>query len=390
MDFLRRHFFDLACAPAVVWLQWVLAGRVQGLLATRWHGLVRAGTYLSAGLIVFAFTVSLPWVSQWLPFSAPVEWMKAAGLVWAICTAGAWGIDLLWRGAVRVAKPLSLPGGHDPQRRKLLLAGRTAAMSMPAVMLGYGSFIERNHFRLVETRVEIPGLHKDLAGLRIVQLSDLHFGPFFGPRDLRYAIDMANATRAHVALVTGDLITGHSDPLDECLGLLRSLRGEAGVLGCMGNHEIVADCEDYAEWKGRAAGIRFLRDKAETLPFGSAELNIAGVDYQPKGKPYLRHSAPLVREGKLNLLLSHNPDVFPVAAAQNWDLTLAGHTHGGQITVEILGVNANVARFYTPYVYGHYKKDGRQIYVSRGLGTVGIPSRFGAPPEVSLLTLCAT
>ena len=107
-------------------------------------------------------------------------------------------------------------------------------------------------------------------------------------------------------------------------------------------------------------------------------------------KPYLRQTAPLVRQDRFNILLSHNPDVFPVAAAQGWDLTVAGHTHGGQITVEILGMHANVARFYTPYVYGHYKKDGRQIYVSRGLGTIGIPSRIGAPPEVSLLKLCAT
>ena len=388
MDFLRRHLFEVVGAPFVIWLQFELARRLRAVLAPRWFAFIRFGSLAFAALLVSTFLLSAPGISHAVPFSPAVEWLKAAGLVWAICSAGAWGIDLVWRTVAKLTS--SGAPSHSPQRRQILLAGRAAAMSVPAVMLGYGSFVERNHFRLTESRIAIPGLHKDLDGLRLVQLTDLHFGPFFGPRDLRYAIDMANSTRAHLTLVTGDLISVHSDPLDECLDLLRGLRSEAGVVGCLGNHEIVAECEDYAELRGAAAGIRFLRAKAETLRFGQAELNIGGVDYQPKGRGYLRKAAALVQKDRLNILLSHNPDVFPVAARQGWDLTVAGHTHGGQITVEILGMNANIARFYTPYVHGHYKKDGRQIYVSRGLGTVGIPSRIGAPPEVSLLTLCAT
>jgi predicted MPP superfamily phosphohydrolase len=92
----------------------------------------------------------------------------------------------------------------------------------------------------------------------------------------------------------------------------------------------------------------------------------------------------------VNVLLSHNPDVFPVAAGQGWDLTIGGHTHGGQIGVEILHHNVSPARFYTPYVRGLYKVDRVAGYVSTGLGTVGLPVRLGAPPEVSLIRLCAT
>ncbi len=385
MDFLRRHFFDLACAPFAIWLQWSLARRLQAIVAPRWHRPVRWAGIAAAALVLCAVALSLPFMNRWIPYSPAIEWLKAIGLAWAISTLGAWGIDMVWR---ILRRQFAMP--HDPGRRLALQTGRAAALSVPAMMLGYGAFIERHHFRLVESRISVPGLHKDLHGLRLVQLTDLHFGTFFSARDLRYSIDMANSTRAHVALVTGDLISVYSDPLDECLALLRGLRSEAGVVGCLGNHEIAAQCEDYAALRGAEAGINFLRDAATSLRFGEAELNIGGVDYQPKRRPYLRQAAPLIKPDRFNVLLSHNPDVFPVAAAQGWDLTVAGHTHGGQITVEILGVNANVARFYTPYVYGHYKKDGRQIYVSRGLGTVGIPSRFGAPPEVSLLTLCAT
>ena len=91
-----------------------------------------------------------------------------------------------------------------------------------------------------------------------------------------------------------------------------------------------------------------------------------------------------------NILLSHNPDVFAVAARQGWDLTLAGHTHGGQVNVEILNQSLNAARFFTPYIYGLYRQGRSSIWVTRGIGTVGVPARLGAPPEVAFIRLCAT
>ena len=118
-------------------------------------------------------------------------------------------------------------------------------------------------------------------------------------------------------------------------------------------------------------------------------LNVAGVDYQPlyeKAK-YLRGAGKLVVPGETNLLLSHNPDVFPVAARQGYNLMLAGHTHGGQVSVEILDQAINPARFFTSYVYGLYRQGAAAAYVTRGIGTIGIPARIGAPPEISLLRL---
>lgn len=385
MDFLRRHLFDLLVMPFTIWLQWNLVRRLAPIVPQPWRPLVRIAGVLATGVLLATFLVSLPVVSGRLHYWPALEWFKAAGLFWAIASTAGWTIDFAWRRLSRLGLTV-----HDPGRRRALEVCRAAAVSLPAAMLGYGAFIERHHFRLVEAKIRVPGLPAGLNGLRLVQLTDIHFGSFFSPRDLRYSIEMANGVKAHLALVTGDLISVYSDPLDECLNLLRGLKAEAGVVGCLGNHEIVAQCEDYAALRGGETGIRFLRDKALRLRFGDADLNIAGVDYQPKDLPYLPKAAGLIRPGQFNVLMSHNPDVFPVAARQGWDLTVAGHTHGGQIAVEILGMSANIARFYTPYVYGHYERDGRQIYVSRGLGTVGVPTRVGAPPEVSVLTLCAT
>ena len=107
------------------------------------------------------------------------------------------------------------------------------------------------------------------------------------------------------------------------------------------------------------------------------------------GGPYLVGTGVLTEKGCYNVLLSHNPDVFPVAAAQGHDLIISGHTHGGQVNLEIPGMPLNVARFYTPYIHGTYRKGSSLLYVSRGIGTVGVPLRLGAPPEVNLIRLCA-
>jgi predicted MPP superfamily phosphohydrolase len=85
--------------------------------------------------------------------------------------------------------------------------------------------------------------------------------------------------------------------------------------------------------------------------------------------------------------VSHNPDVFTMAAKQGWDVTLSGHTHGGQVTVEILSQTLNMARMYTRYVSGFYQLGRSSCYVTRGIGTIGIPARIGATPEITLIRL---
>ncbi|HJT88288.1 MAG TPA: hypothetical protein VJ732_10540, partial [Bryobacteraceae bacterium] len=151
----------------------------------------------------------------------------------------------------------------------------------------------------------------------------------------------------------------------------------------------------YARVEARATrlaarrGIRFLRGESQQLRFGESVLNVAGVDYQPlfHKDRYLRGAEHLVAPGAFNLLLSHNPDVFPVAVQQGYDLMLSGHTHGGQIQIEIFDQAVNPARFVTPYVNGLYRQDNAAAYVTPGIGTVGIPVRMGVPPEISLLRL---
>lgn len=316
-------------------------------------------------------------------------WLRAIALTWAFSsTFGFIAYSVLHRSARYVWRRFGL-ADFDPRKRRLLQAAGGMAVAAPLAAIGFGTFVQRTDFRVHEVDIPVTNLPIDLEGLRLLQLSDIHLSMFLSERELAKAIDAANETRPFVTLVTGDLISLRGDPLDACLRQLARIRSDAGVLGCLGNHEIYAGAEQYATAEGARLGIHFLRNEARRLRFGAAELNIAGVDYQRLSrKPhYLRGADKLIAPGAVNILLSHNPDVFPVAARQGFDLTLSGHTHGGQVNVEILHQNLNMARFYTPFVYGLYRLRKASIYVTRGIGTIGVPARLGAPPEISVLRL---
>ncbi len=359
-----------ALAPLIFWLARSRSPR--GARSAVWFG----GVIVTAW-IAFGMFASLPRFGRVFPRTWWFYWARGTALALALAALGAFLIWLLWR---------RLPA-FSSDRRGFLRAAGGAAVGLPFAAVGFGIFVQRLDLRTRETDLTIPDLPADLDGLRIVQLSDIHLSPYLSEQDLARAVAIANETRAHVAVITGDLITSRHDPLDACLRQLARLRAEAGILGCHGNHEIYAGAEEYATREGNRLGIRFLRQQALRLRFGNATINFAGVDYQRTGRPYLRGAGKLLAPGTLNVLLSHNPDVFPTAARLGFDCTLSGHTHGGQVTVEILNQSLNVARFWTPYVYGLYRQGPASIYVTRGIGTVGIPARIGAPPEIALIRL---
>lgn len=331
-------------------------------------------------LMLAGFSLRLARVVLILPAGSWAIWLQAAALGWAltflVLFAGLWIV----RRAPR----------FDPRRRRWLKAAAGAAAAAPVALGGYGVFVERTALKANEVNLHLDHLPKDLDGMRLAQLTDIHLSPFLEVRELLRAVEMANEFRPHIALVTGDLITGPGNWLERCLGAVARLRPSGGTYGCLGNHEGYIRAEDRCTAQGRRLGIDFLRSEARALSFGSAIVNLVGVDYQRMGGPYLEGAGSLLREGSLNVLLSHNPDVFPVAANLGFDLTISGHTHGGQLALNLLGQSLNVVRPFTPYVRGLYRKGPSAVYVSPGIGTVGIPVRIGAPPEVTLIRLCAT
>jgi len=374
---LRVHFFPgLVLLLAGLGIQFFFVRRLTEAFGRR--AIITAVTAVSTVILALGYLLDFQRILLRFPvgWSVTIECAALVETMWLIAMFLAWPI---WRKSAE----------FQPGRRAFLRTTSATLGVAPLIASGIG-VVGRNRFRLTEVNIPIPDLPAALQGLRIVQITDIHLSPFLNEREFARAIDMANETRAHIALVTGDLITRRGDPLDACLRQLARLRAEAGVLGCMGNHEAYAKVEDYVAAEGRRIGIDFLRAQSKVLHFGGAALNFAGVDYQRMGSHYLRGAERLIAPGAVNVLLSHNPDVFPVAAKQGYDLTIAGHTHGGQVDVEILHQHIDVARYFTQYVRGLYTEDRSSVYVSTGLGTIGVPIRLGAPAEVSLIRLCAT
>jgi predicted MPP superfamily phosphohydrolase len=286
--------------------------------------------------------------------------------------------------------------GVVAERRYFLQTATYAAGSLPFVLTAYGFFIGRQEYHVREVNVSIADLPPGLDGLRLLQLSDLHASAYMPPREIRRVVGLAREIEADLVFHTGDFLTSAGDPLEAAVEELSRVRSRYGSFGCLGNHEIYASATETATRLFAQRGVHILRRENVELDINGAGLNLIGVDYQ-RGRPglsleegkkyYLRGVEELLRSDRVNILLSHNPNAFPRAADLGIDLTIAGHTHGGQVQVEILDTRWSPARFLTPFINGLYERQERRLYVSPGLGTVGAPVRLNVPPEITLLTL---
>jgi hypothetical protein len=145
----------------------------------------------------------------------------------------------------------------------------------------------------------------------------------------------------------------------------------------------------------RQRGVRILRGEAVPIRIQDEAINLIGTDFQSSRRfgpsaPVLNllgNIAPLIARDRVNILLSHNPDTFDRAAELGVELSMAGHTHGGQAALEFISPEIAPSRLVTPYVAGWFRKPGGQLYVNRGIGTIGVPIRIGAPPEITIYQL---
>jgi len=393
---------------------------------------IRGAIVLSLLLIIFAVLNGLLGRHRPLRHSSTLAeivglWMASSLAAYvAIRAVHLW--EWLWRrGRALFARGRKSQAGRSAaarepvnlSRRYFFQTASIVAGAAPFLAFAYGFADERWRFEVRESELPVVNLPPVLAGMRIVQLSDIHVGSFMPIAQVRRAVGMANELNADLAVVTGDFLTGSGDPIEECIAELSHLRAPLGVWGCNGNHEIYAGAEALAAELFRKNGMTLLRQEQSELRWNGQPLNLIGVDYQRQRAAsgeklvMLQGVERLVRPGMPNILLSHNPNSFPRAAELGIQVSLAGHTHGGQVTVEILDHRFSPAEFITPYVAGLYCRPlgspssvsdaelrvstaahaplhSSWIYVNRGLGTIGTPVRLGVPPEITLHTLRRT
>jgi uncharacterized protein len=306
---------------------------------------------------------------------------------------------------------------RDPSRRYFFRTASVLAGATPFFSCMYGFAAERLNYQVRRIEIPMANLPPALDGMQIAQISDIHLSGYMSRTDVRRAVDMTNDLGADLTVVTGDFITGSSDPIADCIEEVSRLHAPLGVWGCNGNHEIYAKAEDAAQQLFTQFGMKLLRQENAQLTFRGAQFNLIGVDYQRERnvdghrQQMLANMDGLIRRDIPNILLSHNPNTFNRAAELGIELSLGGHTHGGQIQVEILDHRLTPARFISDYIAGlferplfkpsgevlvsrepdvptsHPRPQAARLYVNRGLGTVGAPVRLGVPPEISLIVL---
>ena len=244
--------------------------------------------------------------------------------------------------------------------------------------------------RLVVTRIEVPveGLSQSL---RLMVIGDLQpAGPHEDKARIEAIVERANREAADIVLLLGDYVsqrklsTAFVDPRDTAKALGR-LTAPLGVHAVLGNHDWW--------WDGPAMrrllqgeGIDVLEDRAVRVQADGQGLWIAGLS-DPVSQAFdLEATLAQTDPSAPTILLSHTPDVFPEVPGKV-ALTLAGHTHGGQVYLPFIGRPLVPSRFGERYAYGHIVEQGRQLYVTAGIGTAIIPVRFLVPPEIVVITL---
>jgi hypothetical protein len=330
--------------------------------------------------------------------------------MWFVCSVLGFFIATLFAFADRAARGAywlyskaflpSNPGPHallSPGRRRFLEQAAYTVSAAPFVAGVYGLFYGRLNLEVTRQRIRLRRLPKAFDGFRIAQLSDIHIGPFMSAEEVRKYVAICNQQKPDLVALTGDFITWDPSTQGAAVEALSGLKAPYGIFGSLGNHEYWYEVEESITRLFAARGIRTLRQQSAPILSGGATLNLLGVDYQGmRGarsygahlvRRYLENIEHLVRSDTANILLSHNPNTFERAPDLGIDLSLAGHTHGGQVTLEYIHPDLSPSRLITPYAKGWFQKGAAQLYVNRGIGTIFVPMRLGAPPEITIYEL---
>jgi len=244
-------------------------------------------------------------------------------------------------------------------------------------------------------------IRDSFEGFHIAQLSDIHISPFTTADYIHRCVVITNDLKPDLIALTGDYIAWDTEQQGEVVRTLAGLRAPFGVFGCLGNHEEESGTEESITRLFTAQGIQILREARAPIVLGGETLNLIGTDdpngqtetdYQGDLHRKLRQIKELMMPETVNILLSHGdfPDMFDRVAELGIDLMLAGHTHGGQLSLDFVHRGLNLSHLIYDYTSGWYEKNGTQLYVNRGIGTTGFPIRLGARPEITVFELSRT
>jgi hypothetical protein len=249
----------------------------------------------------------------------------------------------------------------------------------------YGGLFEPYNYELTETDILIRDLPEAFEGFRIAQVSDVHHSSIVSAGEVRRVVELANSARADLVALTGDYTTASRKYVEPAAEILGGLRAPHGVWAVLGNHDHNTDPQ-LTRSALKRRGINLIDNANTRLRRGGEELQLAGVgDWSWVDADWGRAFAG-VDLRRPTVLLSHQPSVLDRPETDGVSLILSGHTHGGQVSLPVVGAPVGHMNEFK-YLRGRFERGTTQLYVTRGTGTIGLPVRFGARPEIAVLRL---
>jgi uncharacterized protein len=283
-------------------------------------------------------------------------------------------------------------------------AGLITATTM-SLVLAFSTFYGRFNFRTENVEIKVKGLNKDLEGLRIVQLSDMHLATYYrNGKQLRKVMDKVNLLKPDLLINTGDFITFGWREFDSNDTILSKAKSRYGNFTIMGNHDFgtyqpfftEADRNDNVLIINnlmKSSGYTVLKDTNTIVKIKNAKIGLIGITTKGRFPDIIHGNMKKAMSGldtvDLKILLSHDPNQWEKDVVSKTDIgiTLSGHTHGMQMGITTKIFKWSPAKYFYPHWSGLYVQGNQFQYVNRGLGVLAIPFRIWMPPEITLITL---
>jgi len=288
-----------------------------------------------------------------------------------------------------------VPPGKFSRRsflRKTTLGAGAAAFGLAT----YSGLIEPNEIEVKKLEMRVHGLSPAFDAFKIALISDFHFGPYTGAREIGAAVQAVNRLSADLVALLGDFV---SEPLsgemklgakkaEPCAQVLSGLRSQLGSFAVLGNHDYATDPEFVADAL-QSHGISVLRNSSRVFERDRGKLSLVGLNDATFSAPRLDEALVGIPASDTKIVLVHEPDFADYTSQFGIELQFSGHSHGGQVRIP------GMRPLWLPplarkYYKGYYRVRGLQLYTNQGIGTIGVPFRFCCPPEVTLVSLRAT
>jgi uncharacterized protein len=279
----------------------------------------------------------------------------------------------------------------DASRRTFIRRGMYGVTAASFGASAYGMLVEKKSHEVTEAEFRLKNLPLQLHGFTIALMSDIHSSLNMTKPEMDTYVKITNSLQCDLILVTGDFVNSATEEVYPFAEAFSELHAPKGVFGVMGNHDFFAPQPEIVAKEVDGCGVKLLRNDKVLIDKNGGSFYLIGVDDVGRPETASAKLRTAIGHAPLSIpriLMIHRPYFLQQAATQNIDLALSGHTHGGQVVLAQLGdIRIAPASLVSRYVWGKYRIGNTQMYVNRGIGTVGLPIRLNCPPEITKITL---